>query len=107
MTKETFETLERDLTTTTFGPIETLTNERGKTHGAYSDHAKYTQAIKQVCYRAYSERASRGQSVLTVQQKESIEMIAHKMGRILAGDASFADHWDDIGGYASIANKEF
>lgn len=99
--------MEKEIAETTFAPIEQLTQERGKTHGAFSDHAKYTQAIKQVAYRAYSERAQRGQPALTVQQKEAVEMIAHKLGRILAGDATFADHWDDIGGYASIANKEF
>ena len=37
-------------------------------------------------------------------QKESLEMIVHKIGRILAGDPSFQDHWDDIAGYAKIAN---
>lgn len=33
-------------------------------------------------------------------------MIAHKMGRILAGDAEFIDHWDDIEGYAHIGNRK-
>lgn len=84
-----------------------LITERGHTHGAFSDHARYTQQLKSVAYRAYNERAKRGQQALTNQQKESLEMILHKIGRILAGDASFQDHWDDIGGYAHIANKEF
>jgi hypothetical protein len=84
-----------------------LIQERGKTHGDYNNTARYIQALKQVIYRGYSERAQRGQPPLTPAQKESLEMVAHKMGRILSGDASFADHWDDIGGYASIANKDF
>ena len=29
-------------------------------------------------------------------------MIAHKIGRILAGDPSFQDHWADIAGYATL-----
>ena len=35
-------------------------------------------------------------------QRESLDMIAHKIGRILAGDPDFRDHWDDIAGYAKL-----
>lgn len=93
--------------TTAIGTTEGLIETRGKTHGDYSDHAKYTQQLKAVAHGAYYERRQRGQPTLTSQQKESVEMILHKIGRILAGDASFADHWDDIAGYAKLANKEF
>lgn len=84
-----------------------LTAVRGETHGRFSDHSKYTQQLKTIAYGAYFERRQRNQPPLTNQQKESLEMILHKVGRILAGDAGFQDHWDDIGGYAHIANKEF
>jgi len=60
-----------------------------------------------VAYGAYFERRQRNQPALTNQQKESLEMILLKCGRILSGDPSFADHWDDIAGYAKLANKEF
>lgn len=36
-------------------------------------------------------------------QRESLSMIFHKIGRILAGDPNFRDHWDDIAGYAKLA----
>jgi hypothetical protein len=52
-------------------------------------------------------RSKRLQSGLSDQQIEALEMIAHKIGRIIAGDPDFDDHWDDIAGYAKIANKEF
>lgn len=110
VTKELAEQeMDKELAVTTFAAVlpQALTAERGTTHGAFSDHARYTQQLKGVAYRAYNERSKRGQPPLTNQQKESLEMILHKVGRILAGDASFADHWDDIGGYAHIANKEF
>jgi hypothetical protein len=29
-------------------------------------------------------------------------MIAHKIGRIIAGDPDFRDHWDDLAGYATL-----
>lgn len=93
--------------TTAIGMTEGLIETRGKTHGDYSNTAKYIQQFKAVAHGAYYERRQRGQPSLTAQQKESLEMILHKCGRILSGDASFDDHWADIAGYAKLANKEF
>ena len=39
-------------------------------------------------------------------QAESLEMIAVKIARILSGDPDFADHWDDVIGYAKLARPE-
>ena len=33
---------------------------------------------------------------------EALEMIAHKIGRILNGDPAYADSWVDIAGYAQL-----
>jgi len=74
---------------------EQLLTERGKTHGDYSVHAKATQEIKEVIIRF--SRPEHNHMML-----ESLDMIAHKMGRILAGDPDFRDHWDDIAGYAKL-----
>lgn len=73
-----------------------LLSERGKTHGEYADHAQYTQSIKAFM------RGTRSWNKLNDMQREALEMIAHKVGRILAGDPSFRDHWDDIAGYARL-----
>lgn len=35
-------------------------------------------------------------------QKEALEMIVHKIGRILNGDPDYADSWHDIAGYAKL-----
>jgi hypothetical protein len=93
--------------TLAIGTTEGLLDVRGQTHGNYSNTSKYTQQLKTVAYGAYFERRQRNQPALTNQQKESLEMILLKCGRILSGDPSFADHWDDIAGYAKLANKEF
>lgn len=91
-----------------YAPIEALIAERGNTHGVYSNTARYIQQLKQVIALACYERNQRKQPALTFQERESLEMIMHKAGRILSGDASFADHWKDIEGYAKIAiQKEF
>jgi hypothetical protein len=36
-------------------------------------------------------------------QRETLDMIAHKIGRILAGDPNVEDHWKDIAGYATLS----
>lgn len=82
-----------------------LVAERGATHGDFGDHARATQDIKQVLYREAAARRVRGQPDLLDIQKEALEMIAHKIGRILAGNADFKDHWDDIAGYAKITSE--
>lgn len=82
--------------TTTGEAIDALLTERGKTHGDYTRHAEITQEIKDVMHRTIGAKH-------TIVHRESLEMIAHKIGRILAGDPDFRDHWDDIAGYAKLA----
>lgn len=77
----------------------TLLQERGKTHGEYRVHANITQNLKAVMHR------TEGWEGLNDIQRESLEMFAHKIGRILAGDPNFADHWDDIAGYARLVSE--
>src|SRR5687768_8195678 len=84
-----------------------LVTERGKTHGKFRDHAACTQDLKAVLVAHLTARAERKQHPLSNQHIEALEMIAHKIGRIIAGDPVFQDHWDDIAGYAKIANQEF
>lgn len=86
---------------------EEMLVERGKTHGKFSDHARCTQFLKKIIHDEISKRNARGQTALTLQHRESLDMIVHKIGRIIAGDPLVQDHWDDIAGYAEIANKEF
>jgi len=39
---------------------------------------------------------------LNAMQRESLDMIAHKIGRILAGNPNFKDHWVDGSGYFEL-----
>lgn len=75
--------------------------ERGKTHGDYEEHARATQRLKEVM-RFQSQNGFACWAKLDEPQRESLDMIAHKIGRILAGDPDFRDHWDDIAGYAKL-----
>jgi hypothetical protein len=83
-----------------------LLSERGKTHGDYKVHARITCRLKDVISDECRDRCLRGQQPLTVEQRESLDMIMHKVGRVIAGDASYYDHWDDIAGYAKLCSKK-
>lgn len=74
-----------------------LVAERGKTHGDYTDHARVTQGM----VRNWSQEKNWDQ--LSDDQRETLHMVAHKIGRILTGDPNIADHWDDIAGYARLS----
>lgn len=82
-----------------------LLAQRGTTHGAFSDHARITQRLKAILRMERLARHKRGQPELNHMQLEALEMILHKIGRIIAGEASFQDHWDDIAGYALLPGQ--
>ena len=79
---------------------EVLT-ERGKTHGKFDQHARLTQNLKRVC-----EMSPNWMDKINDSHRESIHMICHKLGRILAGNPNHADHWVDIAGYAQLVANE-
>jgi hypothetical protein len=74
---------------------ETLT-ERGKRYGKFEDHADISQRIKQVM------QTENGWGRLQYDQREALEMIAHKIARVVNGDPNYADSWHDIAGYAQL-----
>lgn len=70
--------------------------ERGSRYGTFTGHARITQNIK----AAMAD--SPNWAALDPDQKEALEMVAHKIGRILNGDPNFHDSWHDIVGYAKL-----
>lgn len=80
--------------------ITEVLEERGKRYGEFYEHARITQGIKQVmCHTDNWER-------LTPAMKEALEMVAHKIGRILNGDPNYKDSWTDIIGYAKLVEDK-
>lgn len=75
---------------------KTLTDRRTQ-HGDFTDHARIAQSLKAVMWD------EPGWARLSPTQREALEMVQHKIARILAGDPNHLDHWDDIQGYAKIA----
>lgn len=76
--------------------IPAIITERQKTHGEFTINADAAQWLKKVI-------ANYSGTKLSSVQAEVLEMICTKIGRILAGDPNFRDHWDDIAGYAKLA----
>lgn len=74
--------------------------ERGTRYGAFSGHAKITQALKRAMV------ATPKWAQLSDSQKESLEMVAHKIGRILNGDPNYVDSWTDICGYSKLVEDD-
>lgn len=81
---------------------EELITARGRTKGQYKHRARATQLFRRVIQYELEARRAREQPELSFEQLESLDMFAHKMGCILAGDPDFQDHWDDIAGYAIL-----
>lgn len=85
--------------------VDALLSERGRTHGDFAVHARVTTRLKDVIMDEIADSIRRGQQPLTLVQRESLDMICHKIGRTIAGDPGFQDHWDDIAGYARLVSQ--
>jgi hypothetical protein len=74
--------------------------ERGAKYGCFAKHGTISQRIKAVL------RDTANWDSLFDDQREALEMTAHKVARILNGDPDYVDSWRDIAGYAMlIANR--
>ena len=79
--------------------IEATLEERGNRYGEFVTHAAITQNIKAVMC------STQNWANLSPDKKEALEMIAHKIGRILNGDPEYIENFRDISGYAELVCK--
>lgn len=70
--------------------------ERGNRYGSFIDNAKTTHFFKE------EMRRSKSWNLMYADQREALDMIAHKISRILNGDPNYDDSWVDIAGYATL-----
>lgn len=75
--------------------------ERGSRYGTFVGHAQVTQRLKA---HIEEELRLRGKD-LADDQREALDMICHKIGRIINGDPDYEDSWHDIAGYAELVAK--
>jgi len=82
--------------------VENVLNERGLRYGQFRDHAFISQSLKAILNGELKKR----DKSLSSDQMEALEMIFHKIARIINGDSEYADSWVDIAGYATlVANR--
>lgn len=72
--------------------------QRGATHGDFEVNSQISQALRgALCIGSYRH--------LSPVQREALDMICHKMARICSGNPNEKDHWHDIAGYATLAER--
>jgi hypothetical protein len=76
-----------------------LLQERGTTHGQFSDNARVAQHL-----RAYWREQPTWATMPEI-QREALDQMAGKLSRIFSGQATFEDHWADCSGYAELARQ--
>ena len=79
--------------------LQVTLTERGKTHGDFKENSLISQDLKLVA------RSGDKWQTLKFFQKESLEMILHKIARIVSGNPNESDHWRDIAGYATLVEN--
>lgn len=79
--------------------IDETLKERGSRYGEFAEHAEVTQAIKNAMALGNNWHD------LDDDMTECLEMVAHKIGRILNGDPNYIDSWTDIIGYVRLVEK--
>lgn len=78
--------------------VNTTLNIRAENYGKFKDGAALMQAIK----RELASHAAKHDKTFADDQWEALEMIVHKIGRIVNGNPDVVDHWVDIAGYATL-----
>lgn len=75
--------------------VPTLISQRASTHGPFDRSSATVQETKDLW------RAAPNWERMHSWQRECLDMVAHKVGRILHGDPDYNDHWVDIQGYVA------
>lgn len=81
------------------GNVQSTLNARENSHGDFRDNGAVMQELKNIVHGTTNWES------LALHQREALDMICHKIGRILCGDPNHADHWHDIAGYATLCEN--
>lgn len=80
--------------------VEQTLSERKNTHGDFKHNSAISTALK------FDFREHDNFFHMPAYQQEALDMIAHKISRLIAGDCYFIDTWRDIAGYAQLVVNE-
>ena len=79
--------------------IEEMLTGREERYGSFENHAKIAQSLKRIL------QAEQKWEYLSADKKEALEMICHKIARVINGDQNYQDNWVDIAGYATLISQ--
>lgn len=74
--------------------IKKVLDERGSQYGDFRTQGYIAQRMKEIA------RDTPGYDRMEDYQREAVDMILHKLSRLLNGNPNFVDTWVDIEGYA-------
>ena len=80
--------------------VDALITERGTRYGFFIGQATISQELKKVVYAGLNRSGNK----LDNDQLEALDMIVHKIARIVNGDPNYSDSWVDIAGYAKLVS---
>lgn len=80
--------------------IEEVLNQRQATYGSFTKNAEVSQMLK------YFMTQGTNYKQMPVAHREALEMIVHKIARIVNGDPNYIDNWIDICGYGQLVIEE-
>ena len=78
--------------------VDTVLNNRATQYGKFIEGAEIMQMTKRLIHNYVEQRGT----ALAFDQLEAIDMIIHKLGRIINGNPDHLDNWVDIAGYATL-----
>lgn len=77
---------------------ETL-EARAKNYGVFAQQAMLAQHLKE------DVRQHPNWKTMNHDSREAIDMVLHKIARVVNGNENYADSWHDIGGYARLVEE--
>lgn len=80
--------------------IEEVLNQRQTTYGSFTKNAEVSQMLK------YFMAQGTNYKQMPMAHREALEMIVHKIARIVNGDPNYIDNWIDICGYSQLVIEE-
>lgn len=81
-------------------PVDKVLDARALTYGSFEENAKTAQTLNLVLHR------QEGWYHLSFVQREALEMIMHKVSRLVNGDPTYLDTVVDIAGYTELMLKD-
>ena len=82
--------------------VSKILDERGSNYGSFATHANITMTLKLAIHQHIKDYQK--EDVITADQVEALDMICHKIGRIVNGNPNYIDSWIDIAGYAKLVS---